>query len=90
MILYALSETESKVPDAALDVCEAFITRCGEQARDMRTSYAADEHIMGKLVFSTIAQLNEESQQIRALNVIDLMSLEGLPSVGGHLAEVER
>jgi hypothetical protein len=90
LILYALSETESKVPDAALDVCEAFITRCGEQARDMRTSYAADEHIMGKLVFSTIAQLNEESQQIRALNVIDLMSLEGLPSVGGHLAEVER
>ncbi len=89
-LLHALEETKRRVPDMTLDVCEAFISRCSDEARDIRTSMAADEHIIGKLVFTAYAQLQTEDLQLRALQVIDLMSLEGLRSAGMHLSEFER
>ena len=72
-----------------LDVCEVFIERCGEKARDIRTSLAADEDIIGKLVFTVYAQLQSEPLQTRALNIIDQMNLEGLSSASKHLSEFE-
>jgi hypothetical protein len=89
-LLHALEETQHQVPEAVLDVCEAFITRCGEEARDIRTSLAADEHTIGKLVFTAYAQLKSRAMQTRALNAIDRMNLEGLSSANTHLAEFER
>jgi hypothetical protein len=89
-LLHALEETKHKVPEATLDVCEVFISRCSEDARDMRTSLAGDEHIVGKLVFTSYAQLLSPALQARALGVIDQMSLEGLNSATTHLAEFER
>jgi hypothetical protein len=89
-LLHALEETKHQVPEAVLDVCEAFITRCGEEARDIRTSRAADEHTIGKLVFTAYAQLKSQAMQTRALNAIDRMNLEGLSSANTHLAEFER
>ena len=89
-LLHALEETKHKVPDATLGVCETFIMRCSEEARDIRTSIAGDELTVGKLVFTAYAQLAMPHLQIRALNVIDQMSLEGLNSANTHLAEFER
>lgn len=89
-LLHALEETKFQVPDAVLDVCEVFITRCGEEATDIRTSRAADEHTIGKLVFTAYAQMKSQAMQVRALNVIDQMNLEGLSSANTHLAEFER
>ena len=89
-LLHALEDTSRRVPEVSLDVCEIFIARCGEGARDIRTSLAADEHTVGKLVFTVYAQLQLPALQTRALNVIDQMSLEGLNSASSHLAEFER
>jgi hypothetical protein len=89
-LLRALEETNHQVPEAVLDVCEVFIARCSEEARDIRTSVAADEYTVGKLVFTAYAQLRSDSTQTRALDVIDRMSLEGLNSANVHLVEFER
>ena len=89
-LLHALEETKHQVPEVVLDVCEVFITRCSEEARDIRTSRAGDELTIGKLVFTAYAQLNSLATQTRALNAIDRMNLEGLSSANTHLAEFER
>ena len=89
-LLHALEETKHQVPEAVLDVCEVFLARCSEEARDIRTSLAADEHTIGKLVFTSYAQLKSQAMQTRALNAIDRMNLEGLSSANTHLAEFER
>lgn len=78
------------MPDASLDVCEAFVARCAKEARDIRTARSGDEHTVGKLVFSAYAQLKDQKAQERALALIDEMILEGLQSASGHLANLDR
>ncbi len=89
-LLHALEETKHKVPEATLDVCEAFIRHCAAAARDIRTSIAGDERTIGKLVFTAYAQLQAQTLQRRALDVIDAMNIEGLTSARQHLVEFER
>lgn len=89
-LLHALEDTKRRVPEITLDVCEIFTTRCAEGARDIRTSLAGDEPTIGKLVFTAYAQLQSKNLQIRALEVIDRMSLEGFRSASTHLTEFER
>jgi hypothetical protein len=89
-LLHALEDTRHRVPEITLDVCEIFTARCGAEARDIRTSLAADEHTIGKLVFTSYAQLQTPALQKRALDVIDQMSLEGFRSASSHLTEFER
>ena len=89
-ILLALEKNRHRVPEATLDVCEAFIMRCADAARDIRTSTAGDELTVGKLVFHAYTQLQSNALQSRALDVIDRMTLEGLSSANTHLSEFER
>jgi hypothetical protein len=89
-LLYALEETSFQVPSSILDVCEAFVARCSDQARDLSTSHHGDEMTVGKLVFTAYAQLKGQAMQIRALDLIDQMILEGLYSASSQMAEVER
>ncbi|HAB16643.1 MAG TPA: hypothetical protein DCE44_09360 [Verrucomicrobiales bacterium] len=89
-LLHALEDTRQRVPNVTLDVCEAFIVRCGEQARDIRTSLAADEPTIGKLIFAAYAQLQATAHQKRALDVIDQLALAGFRSASGHLSEFDR
>ncbi len=89
-LLHALEDTKRRVPEITLNVCEIFTTRCAEGARDIRTSLAADEHTIGKLVFTAYAQLQSKNLQTRALEVIDRMSLEGFRSAASNLSAFER
>jgi hypothetical protein len=89
-LLHTLDDTRQRVPNTILDVCERFITKCTEKARDIRTSIAADETTVGKLVFRAYAQLNATPLRTRALDLIDRMCAEGLQSAGEHLVEFER
>lgn len=89
-LLHALEETKQKVPEATLDVCEEFVVRCATEAKDFRTSISGDAITIAKLTFTAYAQLQAQSLQIRALEVIDSMSLEGLGSANAHLSEFER
>jgi hypothetical protein len=89
-LLHALEETRHRVPQVLLDVCEAFVRRCSADARDIRTSIAGDQHTVGKLVFTAYAQLQSQNLQMRALDLIDQMSLEGLSIASTHLSSFER
>ena len=88
--LHALDDTRQRVPETILDVCDTFVAKCAEKARDIRTSIAADETTVGKLVFRAYAQLDAQPLRQRALGLIDLMCAEGLQSAGKHLTEFER
>ena len=56
----------------------------------MRTSISGDQHTVGKLVFTVYAQLQSQNLQMRALDLIDQMSLEGLSIASTHLSSFER
>lgn len=89
-LLHALSDTRHRVPETILDVCDTFVSRCAEQARDIRTSISGDLRIVGELVFRAYAQLEKQPLRKRALNLIDAMCIEGLHDVGKHLTEFDR
>jgi len=89
-LLHALEDTKTRLPEQVLHVCEIFVGRCAAEARDIRTSIAADESTVGKLVFRAIAQLSDRDGQRRAVAVVDRMCLEGMHSAGKHLGEIER
>ena len=89
-LLNALDNTRQRVPKTILDVCETFVAKCSEQARDIRTAIAGDEMLAGKLVFRAYAQLEAQPLRNRALNLIDEMCAEGLQSAGQHLTEFDR
>jgi hypothetical protein len=89
-LLHALDDTRQRVPGTILDVCDTFVAKCAEKAKDISTSMAADETTVGKLVFRAYAQLEAQPFRQRALALIDLMCAEGLQSAGKHLMEFER
>lgn len=89
-LIHALDDTRQRVPDTILDICEKFVEKCAEQARDIRTGLAGDEFTVGKLVMRAYAQLETVEYRRRTLNLIDRMCEEGLPSAGKYFAEFER
>lgn len=89
-LINALKDTRQRVPETILEVCDVFVTKCANQAKDIRTSYAADETTVGKLVFRAYAQLGTHPLRLRALGLIDHMCAEGLQSAGKNLTDFER
>ncbi len=89
-LLHALDDTRQRVPETILEVCDTFVTKCAEEARDISTSKAGDETTVGKLVFRAYAQLEAQPLRRRALELIDRMCAEGLQSAGKHLTDFER
>ena len=89
-LLHTLDAIRQRVPDIILDICEHFVSKCAEQARDIRTALAADEYTVGKLVFRAYAQLEATEPRRRTLNFIDRMCEEGLQSTGQYFVEFER
>jgi hypothetical protein len=89
-ILHTLEDARRRVPETVLDVCERFVAQCAEKAKDIRTSLAADEHMVSKLAFRAYAQLEAQPLQKRALDLIDRMCAEGFPSVGENISIFER
>lgn len=89
-LLHALDDTRQRVPETILDVCDTFVARCAEEAKDISTSIAGDETKVGKLVFRAYAQLEAKPLRRRALELIDRMCAEGLQSAGKHLMDFER
>ena len=90
LLLHALESTRHQIPNSILDVCSIFISRCSQGARDIRTSYAGDGLIVGRLVFTVYAQLNDSVLRDKSLRLIDQMCAEGLHGVTSHLIEYER
>ncbi len=89
-LIYAIEESRRKLPEVVLEVCEHFVERCADLARDIRTSFAADDHSVGPLVFRAYQQLANDPGQLRALRLIDRMCEEGMNSAATNLRDFER
>ena len=89
-ILFALEESSEKLPGITAIVCEKFMSRFADEARDIRTSRSGDVHMVAKLVFRTYHQHEADEWGSRCLGLIDQMCLEGIHEVSRELAEFER
>lgn len=89
-ILHVLEESAQRLPGVACVVCEKFLARFSDEARDIRTHRAADVHTVAKLILRTYHQHQQDQWASRCLDLIDRMCLEGIHAVKSGLQEFER
>ncbi len=75
-ILRLLNNSQRRLPGITCIVCEKFLDRFSDEARDVRTSRMSDAHTVTKLVFRTYHQHQEDEWTPRALDLIDRLCLE--------------
>src|SRR5438067_4432582 len=68
-LIHALDRTRAPIPELTYRLCLTFIDRCAEEARDIRTATAADEHTIVPLVFRLYGQAVPGAQQIKILKL---------------------
>ena len=89
-VLHALEETRGWLPGMTTMVCERFLDRFADEARDIQTSRAGDAPTVAKLVFRTYQQHQQDEWTARSLDLIDQLCLEGIGEVSGELEQFER
>ena len=89
-ILHTLEESLGRLPGTTCLVCEKFLDRFADAARDIRTHRAGDTSTVAKLVFRTYQQHQNDEWTARSLNLIDHLCLEGIGDAGSHLDQFER
>ena len=89
-ILHTLEESLGRLPGMTCLVCEKFLDRFADEARDIRTHRAGDTPTVAKLVFRTYQQHQNDEWTCRSLNLIDHLCLEGIGDAGSHLDQFER
>ncbi len=88
--LLALDDSVSQLPGTTCLMCEEFLTRFGDEARDIRTHRAADAHLVAKLVFRTYHQHQRDEWGRRCLDLIDRLCLEAVSDAQGQFEAYER
>ena len=89
-ILHTLEESLGRLPGTTCLVCEKFLDRFADEARDIRTHRAADMFTVAKLIFRTYQQHQNDEWTSRSLNLIDYLCLERMGDVGNQLDQFER
>ena len=89
-IFHTLEESLGRLPGTTCLVCEKFLDRFADEARDIRTHRAGDTPTVAKLVFRTYQQHQNDEWTCRSLNLIDHLCLEGIGDAGSHLDQFER
>ena len=89
-ILHALGESPQKLPGITHTVCEKFLDRFGDEARDMRTHRAFDSHNLAKLILRTYHQHQRDEWADQCLDLIDRMCLKRIYDIRSRMNEYER
>jgi uncharacterized protein CbrC (UPF0167 family) len=89
-ILHVLEKSVRRLPGITCLVCEKFLIRFSDEARDIRTHCAGDIHMVVKLLFRTYHQHQRNQWAQRCLDLIDHMCLEDIQNVSKGLEEFER
>ena len=89
-ILRALEQSTHQLPGITCVVCEKFLDRFGDEARDIRTGRAGHVVFVAKLVFRTYHQHQRDEWADRCLDLIDQMYLERIRDVNDSMDEYER
>lgn len=89
-ILHVLEQSLRKLPGMTCVVCERFLARFSDEARDVRTSRMGDAHTVTQLVFRTYQQHQQDEWTSRALDLIDRLCLEGVGDVTDAFGALDR
>ena len=89
-ILQLMEASLGRLPGMTCFVCEKFLDRFADEARDIRTARAADAPSLVKLIFRTYQQHPDDEWTPRALALIDRLCLEGIGDAGHQLEQFER
>ena len=88
--LRTLEESLSRLPGMTCLVCEKFLDRFTDEAKDIRPRGVGDAFTVTKLVFRTYQQHQNDEWTSRSLDLIDRLCLEGIGDAGSHLDQFER
>ncbi len=89
-ILHTLEESLGRLPGMTCEVCDKFLDRFADEARDIRTRRAGDTRTVAKLVFRTYQQHQDDEWTFRSLNLIDRLCLERTHDAGREFEQFER
>ena len=89
-ILHKLEESRGWLPGTTCMVCEKFLDRFADEARDIRTHRAGDAPTVAKLIFRTYQQHQSDEWTSRSLDLIDRLCLEGIGEAGDEFEQFER
>ena len=90
-ILHVLDDSVHRLPGMTCVVCEKFLLRFSDEAKDIRLGRAGDVMTVTKLIFRTYHQHQRESEWApRCLDLIDRLCLEGVHDVRTGLDQFER
>jgi hypothetical protein len=89
-ILHVLEQSLRRLPGMTCVVCEKFLERFSDEARDIRTSRMGDAHTVTELLFRTYQQHQQDEWTARSLDLIDRLCLEGVGEVNDGFRAFER
>ena len=89
-LLHTLEHSRGRLPGATCAVCHTYLDRMADAARDFRTRSFGDAHTVVELVFRTYQQHQKDEWTAPALDLIDLLCLEGIADAGNELEKFER
>ena len=89
-LLHALEVSSHQLPGITHIVCEKFLKRFSDEARDIHTGRALDVTFVPKLVFRTYHQHQNDEWAPKCLDLIDQMCLERMSGIGQKLDEYAR
>ena len=89
-LLHTLEESLGRLPGMTRLVCERFLDRFTDEARDIRTHRAGDTFTVAKLIFRTYQQHQNDEWTSHSLALIDRLCLEGIGDAGRELKQFER
>ncbi len=88
--LHALEQSRRRLPGTTCLVCERLLGRVSDEEGDSRTGRFGDTHTVSKLIFRTYQQHPDDEWTRPALDLIDLLCLEGVAEAGAELERFER
>ena len=87
-LLHALERSRERLPGTTCVVCKKYLGRLADT--DSRTGHLADAHTIVKLIFRTYQQHQNDEWTAPALDLIDLLCIEGIADAGDDLEKFER
>ena len=89
-VLHALEASRERLPGAACAVCEKFLERFADEARDPRSARHADALTVATLAFRICQQHQDDEWTPRGLDLVDRLCLEQTADARDALERFER
>jgi hypothetical protein len=89
-LFYSLERSVERLPGTVCTACETLLGLFGREASDFTSGRTADGFNLSKLIFRVYHQHERDEWGARALNVIDLLCLNGSGEVTVQLGEFDR